>query len=147
MLLNSLNRNMFQPFILIEVCSVDILVTCLRLSTGFRWDSFREMPARRLLCSLVWRIPTGLSWERPPLLNPWVYPGRAIPSGALASTEKSPEDAADKLMLAITLCFQLGPAHSEGRKRLEPTLLRRLPPSDFFLVLDLLPHFSFHMRS
>ena len=29
-------------FVLIEVCSVDIMVACLRISTGFKGDSFRE---------------------------------------------------------------------------------------------------------
>ena len=31
-----------RHFVLVEVCSVDILVACLRISTGFEGDSFRE---------------------------------------------------------------------------------------------------------
>ena len=33
---------MADHFVLIEVCSVDILVACLRMSTGFQGNSFRE---------------------------------------------------------------------------------------------------------
>ena len=47
--LNDLNRDMFkQLFVLMEVCSVDILVACLRISTGFEGDSFRETSTRAL---------------------------------------------------------------------------------------------------
>ena len=42
MLLNSLNRNMFNNFALIEVCSVEFWVVCLRICTGYIGDFFRE---------------------------------------------------------------------------------------------------------
>ena len=45
MLLNNLHRDTFKQFVLIEVCSVDLLVTCLRICTGFvrgSIDFFRE---------------------------------------------------------------------------------------------------------
>ena len=38
MLLNRLICYMFNHFVLIEVCSVDILVACLRIGTGFKED-------------------------------------------------------------------------------------------------------------
>ena len=36
-----IDRDMFK-FVLIEVCLVDVRVTCLRVSTGFEGTSFRE---------------------------------------------------------------------------------------------------------
>ena len=36
------SRYVENHFVLIEVCSVDILVTCLRIGTGFKGDPFRE---------------------------------------------------------------------------------------------------------
>ena len=40
--LNGLNRNVFKAFFLIDVCSVEFLVVCLRICTGFTGVSFRE---------------------------------------------------------------------------------------------------------
>ena len=36
MLLNSLNRDMLNHFVLIEVCSFDFLIACWRICTGFK---------------------------------------------------------------------------------------------------------------
>ena len=38
---NNLHRDMFKPFrFLIEVCSVDLLVACVKICTGFKGGSF-----------------------------------------------------------------------------------------------------------
>ena len=57
MLLNCFNRDTLNYFILIEVCLVDILVACLRISTGFlrgflqRNTSMRALLSDRQNCS------------------------------------------------------------------------------------------------
>ena len=48
MLLNNLNREMFKPFVLIDVCLVDLLVACVRICTSFKGVSFRETHLREL---------------------------------------------------------------------------------------------------
>ena len=46
--LNGLNRNMLNHFVLIDICSVDILVVRLRIGTDFKGDSFRDASMRAL---------------------------------------------------------------------------------------------------
>ena len=40
--LNGLNRDMFKPFVLIDVSLAEFLVVCLRTCTGLKGVSFRE---------------------------------------------------------------------------------------------------------
>ena len=46
MRLNSLNRDMLNLFVLIDVCSAENLVVCLGICTGFKGVSFRETHLR-----------------------------------------------------------------------------------------------------
>ena len=49
MRLNKLNRDMcLNHFVLIEVCSVEMLVACVRSSAGFKGGSFRDASMRAL---------------------------------------------------------------------------------------------------
>ena len=52
MRLNSLNRDLLNHFVLIEVCSVDILVACLRICTGFiiRTETITNENLENLFC-------------------------------------------------------------------------------------------------
>ena len=43
MLLNNLNRDLFKPFRSHKVCSAELLAACLRICTGLKGVSFREM--------------------------------------------------------------------------------------------------------
>ena len=54
MLLNSLNRDSLKHFVLIEVSSVDILVACLRNSTGSKGGSFRLEVQRDVSMRALW---------------------------------------------------------------------------------------------
>ena len=51
MLLNSLNRDMFKPFVLIDFCSVDLLVACVMISRGFKRVFLPRDPSMRALWS------------------------------------------------------------------------------------------------